>query len=94
MKALKNEKLAGVNNIPVELIKAGGEHMVNALTAICNKIWMTKKWPTPWTQSLVINIPKKGDLQLCQNYKKISLIIHPKNQPNNSSQQSHAESPA
>ena len=56
VKALKNGKSAGVNNIPVELIKAGGEHVGTALTAICNKIW----WPEPWIHSLVITIPEKG----------------------------------
>ena len=32
-----------------------------------------------WTQSLVITLPKKGNLQLCQNYRAISLISHPSN---------------
>ena len=38
------------------------------------------EWPTPWTQSLVITLPKKGNLQQlqqCQNYQMISLISHP-----------------
>ena len=42
-----------------------------------NEIWQTGEWPTPWTQSLVITLPKKGNLQQCQNYPTISLIIHP-----------------
>ena len=29
------------------------------------------------TQSLVITLPKKGNLQQCQNYRTISLISHP-----------------
>ena len=29
------------------------------------------------TQSLVITLPKKGNLQQCQNYQTISLISHP-----------------
>ena len=32
--------------------------------------------PTPWTQSLIITLPKKGNLQICQNYRTISLISH------------------
>ena len=38
----------------------------------------TGEWPTPWTQSLIINItlPKKGNLQLCQKYRTASLISH------------------
>ena len=51
--------------------------MIGILTSICNKIWKTGEWPTTWTQSLVITFPKKGNLQLCQNYRTISLISHP-----------------
>ena len=54
------------------------EHIENiALTTICNKIWQTGEWPTPWTQSLVITFPKKGNLRQYQNYRTISLISHP-----------------
>ena len=41
VKALKKGKSAGVDNIPGELVQAGGEAMVNVLTTICNKIWQT-----------------------------------------------------
>ena len=32
---------------------------------------------TTWTQPLVITLPQKGNLQLCQNYRTISHISHP-----------------
>ncbi|GFR69105.1 endonuclease-reverse transcriptase [Elysia marginata] len=47
------------------------------LLLICNKILQTGVWPKLWTQSLVITLPKKGNLKLCQNYRTISLISHP-----------------
>ena len=77
VKALKMGKSAGIDNIPAELVQAEGETTIDILTAICNKIWRTGEWLTTWTQSLVITLPKKGNLQLCQNYKTISLISHP-----------------
>ena len=77
VKALKMGKSAGVDNIPAELVQAGEEDMVDILTTICNKIWKTGERPTTWTQSLVITLPKKGNLQLCQNYRTISLISRP-----------------
>ena len=77
VKALKMGKSAGVDNIPADLVQAGGEAMIDILTTICNKIWKTGDWPTTWTQSLVITLPKKGNLQLCQNYRTINLISHP-----------------
>ena len=30
-----------------------------------------------WTKSLVITLPKKGDLKVCNNYRTLSLISHP-----------------
>ena len=76
VKSLKPGKSAGVDNIPAELLQAGGETMIDVLLNICNKIWQTGEWPTPWTQSLVITLPKKGNLLQCQNYRTISLISH------------------
>ena len=77
VKAMKTGKSAGVDNIPAELVQAGRESMIDILTSICNKILKTGEWPTTWTQSLVITLSKKGNLHLCQNYRTISLIIHP-----------------
>ena len=68
--------IAEVDNTPAELVQAGGEDVIAAVTTICNKIWQTGEWPTPWTQSLVITLPKKGKQQQCQNYRTISLISH------------------
>ena len=45
VQSLKKRKSAGVDNIPAELVQAGGEDVITALTTICNKIWQTGKWP-------------------------------------------------
>ena len=74
---LKKGKSAGVDNIPVELVQAGVTDVITALTTICNTIWQTGEWPTPWIQFLVITLPKKGNVQQCQNYRTASLIGHP-----------------
>ena len=67
VQSLKKGKSTGVDNIPAELVKTGGEDVITALTTICNKIWQPGEWPTPWTQSLVITLPNKGNLQQCLN---------------------------
>ena len=74
--SLKKGKSAGVDNFPAELVQAVGEDVITAPTTICIKIWQTGEWPTPWTQALAITLPKKGNLQQCQNYRTISLISH------------------
>ena len=74
---ITEEKEVGwVDNIPAELVHAGGEDVSTALMIICNKIWQTGEWPTSYTQSLVTTLPKKGNLQQYQNYRTISLISH------------------
>ena len=62
VKSLQKGKSAGMDNIPSELVQAGGEAMTDMLLIICNRIWQTGEWPTPWAQSLVITLPKKGNL--------------------------------
>ena len=57
-----------MDNVPAELVKTAGEAAVD--------IWQTCAWPISWTQSLVITLQKKGNLQMCQNYHTISLISH------------------
>ena len=77
VQSLQKQKSAGVDHIPAVLVQANREDVITALTTICNKIWQTGEWPTPLTQSLVITLPKKGNLQQCQNYRTIRLISHP-----------------
>ena len=61
--SLKKRKSAGVNNIPAELVQVGGEDVTTGVMTISHKTWQTGGRPTPWTQSLVITLPKKGNLQ-------------------------------
>ena len=74
--SVKKGQSAGID-VPAELVQACGGGVLAALTTICDKIWQNAVWSTPWTQFLVITIPKKGYLQQCQNYRTISLISHP-----------------
>ena len=62
IRSLKTDKAAGVDNVPAELIKHEGETVADILTAICKKIWQNGEWLTPWTQSLIVTLPKKGNL--------------------------------
>ena len=49
--------------------------MISTLTIICNKIWETGEWPMHSVDQ--VNRPKKENLQICNNYRTISLISHP-----------------
>ena len=56
---LKAGKSPEVDSIPSQLLKNEGEATTTVLTAISKKIWETKEW----TQSLVIPLPKRGNLE-------------------------------
>ena len=74
--SLKHGNPAGVDNIPAELIITyAGEEMTDILHKICSNIWETGIRPDIWTKSLIITLPKKGNLQYCSNYRTISFLI-------------------
>ena len=75
--SLPNNKAPGIDNIPGELLKSAKYEVIPILTQICNKILRDKSWPKEWTQSVIIPLPKKGNLKECKNYRTISLISHP-----------------
>ena len=77
VKSLKKGTSAGMDNIPSELVQAGGEAMKGMLLIICIEIWLTGESPAPWTQSLIITLPKKGNIKICQNHRTIRLNSHP-----------------
>ena len=69
-------KSAGIDNIPAELIKAGGNIVIQILLDICNKILENGIWLSDWTISMIISLHKNGIKQKCENYRTIILISH------------------
>ena len=83
VQSLKKGKSAGVDNIPGELVQAGGEDVITALTTIHNKIWQTGEWPTPWNPDL------RHHTSLERQPAAVPEL--PKNKPHQSSKQSYTE---
>src|SRR6218665_3863690 len=73
---LKKNKSPGTDGVEGEMIKAGGDEMIKAIHEICKQVWQEGTVPKEWTKSILITIPKKGDLTLCKNYRTIALINH------------------
>ena len=74
---LKNNKSPGTDSISEEMIKNGGESVVDAYHILCNRILETGQWPDQWTESILIPIPKKKASKKCSEHRTISLISHP-----------------
>lgn len=73
---LKKNKSPGVDGITVEVLQAGGEKLKHKIHELCNRAWSAETIPEQWGRSVLIPIPKKGDLNQCSNYRTISLINH------------------
>jgi hypothetical protein len=64
---LKRYKAPGVDQIPAELIQAGGETLCLEIYKLINLI-LDKELPQQWKESVVVPIHKKGDKTDCSNY--------------------------
>lgn len=62
------------DEIPIELIKEGGENVAKFFHKLIITICETKEWLEDWTISVFLPIPKKGDTLECTNNRTISLI--------------------
>ena len=73
---LEKNKSPGTDGITAEMLQAGGEQLAGKIYELCNKAWKEETIPKEWGKSILVPIPKKGDLSECSNYRTISLINH------------------
>jgi sorting nexin-29 len=71
---LKSYKSPGPDQIPAELIKAGGEILYSEIPRLICCIWNKEELPQQWKESTTVPIYKKGDKTDCNNYRGISLL--------------------
>ena len=75
IKRLKRNKAPGPDYaMTAEVIKDGGPFLVNSLLKLCQMVYENCQAPSQWTSSLIIPLPKKGNLELMTNYRGISLM--------------------
>jgi len=71
---LKSHKSPGIDQIPAELIKAGGRTIRCEIHKIITSIWNKEELPEEWKQPIILCIYKKGNRTDCSNYRGISLL--------------------
>jgi hypothetical protein len=70
---LKKYKSPGGDEIPTELIQAGGKILLSAIHKLINSIWNKEELPDQWKESIIVPVHQKGDKTYC-NYRGISLL--------------------
>jgi hypothetical protein len=58
---LRSYKFPGTDQIPTELIKAGGETLYSEIHKLICSVWNMEELPQQWKESIIIPIHEKGD---------------------------------
>lgn len=66
-------KAAGKSGVGYDLIKAADFSVISLLSRWFRVMYRIGLVPSAWTRSIIVPIPKKGDLNLIKNYRPISL---------------------
>jgi hypothetical protein len=71
---MKRYKSPGIDQIPAELIQAGGSTLRSEIHKLINCIWNKKELPEQWKEFIIVPIYKNGDEMHCSNCRGISLL--------------------
>jgi hypothetical protein len=74
IRKMKWYKEPSSDQIPAELIQAGGETLHSEIHKLIILIWNKEELPHQCKESIVVPIHKKGDKTDCSNYRGISLL--------------------
>jgi hypothetical protein len=70
---LKRHISPGTDQIPAELIKAGGRKIRSEIHEIIIFIWNKEEMPEEGKESIIVSIQKKGDNSDCTNYRGVTI---------------------
>ena len=60
--------------ITAEALQGGGDAMADVIHCFCAEVYSNLTPPDQWITSVIVPLPKKGDLSLMTNYMGISLL--------------------
>ena len=69
----KNNKAAGIDSIPVEFYKYGGDELVNTMLVLFNYLLEKGCYPDEWCEGIINPIHKEDDKMNPENYRKITV---------------------
>ena len=71
---LKKGKAGGKTEIAPELVPYGGAELWDRILELMREVWEEGKVVSNWTDAVIVPVPKKENLQSCDNWLGISLL--------------------
>ena len=65
--------MAGTDVIHPELVKYGGNNLLNRMYELVRQIWEEERIREKWKETIMVPIHKTGDRDRCENYRGIAL---------------------
>ena len=74
LRKLKQGKAGGKTGILPELLLCGGAEVLDRLLQVMQDVWEQGTVVDDWRNAVIVPIPKKGDMKVCDNWRGISLL--------------------
>jgi hypothetical protein len=71
---IKRQKSPSIEQIPAEMLKAGGRTICCEIHKLINSVWKKRELSEEWKESIIVPIYKKDNRTHCVNYGGISLL--------------------
>jgi len=71
---IKEGKAVGLDGIPGEVWKHGGEELEEWVRGYYNRIWKGEGWPQDWREGVIVPILKKGGGEKAEYYRGVTLM--------------------
>ena len=68
------ETLEAIRQMNKAALQGGGDAMADVIHCFCAEVYSNLTPPDQWITSVIVPLPKKGDLSLMTNYRGISLL--------------------
>ena len=74
LKRLRKRKAPGIDNVHAEVLKVDIGTTASALHHVFTKIWNEEVIPVDWQMGVIVRLPKKGNLEVCDNWRGLTLL--------------------
>ena len=74
IRQLKHGKASGLGNVLAEMLKSAGTLLIPFHSKYFNEIFRSGSYPDMWTKAVIVPIHKKGDTNVTDSYRGVSLL--------------------